>query len=152
MGLLTARFKSVPSCKLGVVPRNLHPVYLPRRPLARVVMAGLLVVALLWTQGLGHWHRQVHSGLGHKVALGLVQAMAGHGTQPTAPPDKLFSDHQSNTDCQLFDQLSHADGLTPLLAIAVALPLLPQFLRASHGLAVARWHALFQARGPPSFR
>lgn len=115
-------------------------------------MAGLLVVALLWTQGLGLWHRQVHSGIGNTAALGLVQALANHGTQPAAPSDKLFSDHQSNTDCQLFDQLSHSDAVTALLVAAAVLPMLPQFLRASHGLAVARWHALFQARGPPSVR
>ena len=36
------------------------------------------------------------------------------------------------------------------LAVAPALLALPEILRASHGLAVARWHALFQARGPPS--
>ena len=63
---------------------------------------------------------------------------------------KLFSNHQSDTDCRLFDQLSHADGATALLAVAPALLALPEILRASHGLAVARWHALFQARGPPS--
>ena len=112
-------------------------VHLPRRPLARLVMSGLLVVALLWTQGLGLWHRQVHSGL-------------SQATHSTASVGKLFSNHQSDTDCRLFDQLSHADGATALLAVAPALLALPEILRASHGLAVARWHALFQARGPPS--
>ena len=113
-------------------------VHLPRRPLARVVLAGLLVVALLWAQSLGLWHRQVHAGL----------SQATHTSVSVG--SKLFSNHQSDTDCRLFDQLSHADGATALLAGAPALLALPEILRASHGLAVARWHALFQARGPPS--
>ena len=144
LGLLVRRFKSTPSCKMPSVPHNHRLACLPRRPLARaalarVVLSSLLVLALLWTQSLGLWHRQVHSGIGH----------AAH---PTASAGKLFSHHQTDTDCRLYDQLSHADGATALLAIAPALLVLPQCLRVSHGLAVARWHALFQARGPPSVR
>ena len=144
LGLVIRRFKSTPSCKMPPVSHNHHLAYLPRRLLARVdlahvVLASLLVVALLWTQGLGLWHRQVHSGIGH----------AAH---PTASLGKLFSHHQTDTDCRLYDQLSHADGAPALLAIAPALLALPPILQASHGLAVARWHALFQARGPPSVR
>ncbi len=112
------------------------------------------MLALLWTQSLGLWHRLVHFDVGHNTAkLGLVQATAGDTARTSAQPSgKLFSNHLSDTDCQLFDQLSHADGVTALLATAPVVLVSPQFLRASHGLAVARWHALFQARGPPSVR
>ncbi len=150
-------FKGVPSCKLLPVSRTHHPAPLQRRQPTRVVLwAGLLVLALLWTQSLGLWHRLVHFDTGQTAKLALVQAAASDAppalSAPYSPSGKLFSNHQTDTDCQLFDQLSHADGVTALLASAPALLVSPQFLRVSHGLAVARWHALFQARGPPSLR
>lgn len=134
--------------------RTPTPIHLQHRKHLRLALAGLLVLALLWTQSLGLWHRLVHYDLGHNTAkLGQVQAAAGDTARTSAPSSgKLFSNHQSDTDCQLFDQLSHADGVTALLAAALVVLVSPQFLRASHGLAVARWHALFQARGPPSVR
>lgn len=64
----------------------------------------------------------------------------------------LFGNHHSGVDCQLFDQLCHGDALAtaPVLALPLGVP-------AAHvahltGLAVARWAALFQARGPPFSR
>ncbi len=126
--------------------------HLQRRHRARLVLAGLLVLALLWAQSLGLWHRLVHFDIGHTVKLGQVQATAGDTARTSAPSGKLFSNHHTDTDCQLFDQLSHADGVTAKSVVGLAMVVLPQVLRASHGLAVARWHALFQARGPPSLR
>ena len=64
----------------------------------------------------------------------------------------MFSGHQEGSDCQLFDQLSHADALTHLNLINLPVALVPALVRASQGLCVARWHAQFQARGPPSVR
>ena len=127
------------------MPHYAHTVQLPRRPWARVFLVGFLVVALLWTQGLGLWHRQVHSGI-------TQGSQANQKSLPSATLGKLFANHQTDSDCRLFDQLSHAHGATALLAMASAVLALPEILRASHGLAVARWHALFQARGPPHLR
>ncbi len=111
----------------------------------RWIWTSLLVTALLAVQSMGQWHRLVHVDRDHTVNTGLTQSAP-------ATVAKLFSNHHSDTDCQLFDQLSHADSVTAIFAIAVAVAVLPRYLRASHGLAVARWHALFQARGPPSVR
>ncbi|VWX61991.1 conserved hypothetical protein [Burkholderiales bacterium 8X] len=63
----------------------------------------------------------------------------------------LFGAH-SDADCRLYDQLSH--GAAPLCVPAV---LLPVFLPAAtfaylEGEALARWVALFDARGPPITR
>ena len=157
VGLGYPRFKSTPYCKLRAVHHNHHTALLQRHLSARRVWAGLLVLALLWTQSMGLWHRLVHSGRGHPATGAMVRAATANDaapalSTPSGPSGKLFSNHQTDTDCQLFDQLSHADGVIALLAIAPALLVSPQFLRASHALAVARWHALFQARGPPSVR
>lgn len=127
--------------------RNILTSPAQRQRKARLVLAGLLVLALLWTQSLGLWHRLVHYDAGHVTASASVAS----STSP-APSGKLFSNHHSDIDCQLFDQLSHADGVTAVVALALGLATLPQFVRSSHALAVARWHAQFQARGPPSVR
>lgn len=94
----------------------------------------------------------VHFEQSHPIKLGLGHTTADHTTTATDPSGKPFSDHQTGTDCQLFDQLSHTDGVATAAVVALALAAIPHILRASHGLAVARWHALFQARGPPHLR
>jgi len=157
LGIEHAGFKSPPSCKLPPVSRNHLPIHhLQRRNTLRAVLASLLVLAMLWTQSLGLWHRLVHFDAGHPAAkLALVMATAGDTAGAhalNAPKGKPFSNHQTDTDCQLFDQLSHADSVSTAAMVALGLTALPHILRASHGLAVARWHALFQARGPPSVR
>ena len=117
-----------------------------------MVPACLMVLVLLSTQSMGLCPRLVPPPAIHPAALGMVQSTIDAWGQAPATATKLFSNHHADTDCQLFDQLSHADGVTTALTMAVAVPVLSGLQRASHGLAVARWHALFQARGPPSFR
>ena len=147
------------SCRLRNVRRNHHSPKPERYRQASLALAGLLLLALLCTQSLGLWHRLVHFDVGHPVTSGLVSGTVKGTAYAHSPPSavsglsgKLFSNHHADTDCQLFDQLSHADGVTAALAMAVGQAILPHFARASHGLAVARWHALFQARAPPSVR
>lgn len=129
--------------------RTRPTVDLQRSPGTRVAWASLLVLALLWTQSMGLWHRLVHSNTAHPAQQWIVQASAGDAGQVPSVSGKPFSNHLADTDCQLFDQLSHADGVAAKAAVALAQAILPQVLRTSHALAVARWHALFQARGPP---
>lgn len=116
----------------------------------------LLVLALLWAQSLGLWHGTVHGqSIDRAAAHGTPAIHASGAAGKAVAPDwveTLFSGHQKASDCQLFDQLSHADALTHLSLIDLPWALLPTLLRASHGLCVARWHAQFQARGPPSVR
>lgn len=123
-----------------------------RHPGTRVVWASLLVLALLWTQSMGLWHRLVHSNTAHPAQQWIAQASAGDAGQVPSVSGKPFSNHLADTDCQLFDQLSHADGVTAKAVVALVQAMQPQVLRSSHSLAVARWHALFQARGPPHLR
>ena len=121
----------------------------------------MLVLALLGAQSLGLWHGTVHGQSVHPAAgygrsqahtAQVTQAPGSRVTAATDLADLLFSGHSEASDCQLFDQLSHADALTQLPLIDLPRALVPALVRASHGLCVARWHAQFQARGPPSVR
>lgn len=135
---------------------------------------------LLSAQTLGLLHRSVH-GLGHAgapawVAVADMPALAtpaglallaggttapdeAEATQDQAddPPRPtgwaaLFLGHAPGADCQLYDALSHGDGLTapPLLVFTAALP--QAVLATQAGAALVRWAALFDARGPPPVR
>lgn len=126
---------------------------LQRRPLARQALACVLVMALLWAQSLGLWHSVVHGDASHGGRADAVAQMAAQ--EPGQAPSllqRLFVGHQYDADCQFFDQHSHGDALTGVSAAIAVLAPPAAVLVASHALAVARWLALFQARGPPSVR
>ena len=103
-----------------------------------------LIAALIAAQTLGLLHR-----VAHPAATPTIAAPAGAGERGHSWVASLFSGHDDDSGCRLYDQLSHADGLPTIAviapAIAAALFLLPFF----HGEALARWAALFRARGPP---
>jgi hypothetical protein len=63
----------------------------------------------------------------------------------------LFGDH-TDAECRLYDQLSHGSGAlgVPTLVLPVLLP--SATFAYLQGEAIARWVALFDARGPPSTR
>jgi hypothetical protein len=79
-------------------------------PAPRRLLAGWLVCALLLTQGLGLLHRIMHAhgpaGAAHAAHAAHADPVLHHGTLA-----RLFAHHQDAADCQLFDQLSHADGV-----------------------------------------
>ena len=87
----------------------------------------------------GHDHAQDHEH-GHAGA-----EVAGNHGFLTA----LFSLHQEASDCRLYDQASHDGGL--VVAMQLTLPVVPPPLTVAifQGEALARWAALFDARGPP---
>lgn len=130
-------------------------VYISRvRPLPRQSLVLLLIAALVLWHSLGVMHRLAHAEPGHahgSIAATLpdagVHESGGHGL------GRLFADHQQgSSDCRLLDQLAHADGAPAVAAAAASLDP-PAFLaRILSGQALARWAALFDARGPPAFR
>jgi hypothetical protein len=88
--------------------------------------------------------------LAHRVAHGWEA-----GTAVSAPGNwaaALEDGHADDPSCQVFDQASQA--LLTFDAPAAVLPqlLFSHFIQWSQGEAVARWAALFEARGPPAFR
>jgi hypothetical protein len=135
----------------------------------------MLALVLLVAQTLGLLHRIVHSpeaahfhiaassDVGPAKATHARNGNAAHGFLAHLFIGHLdnHSDHQSEgepdthpdrADCRAYDQLSHFDAAPGCVALALPLVLTPFLLATLAGLAVARWHALFQARGPPSLR
>jgi hypothetical protein len=121
-----------------------------------LLRAGVLALVLLLSQSLGLLHGIMHApsaAAGHAAqvvhAVGEVEHGAGRFL------DRLFSGHSSedgDSGCRLYEQSSHCDAMPGVLVLALPLVLTPFVFSVLPGLAVARWHALFQARGPPSVR
>ncbi|RIX80219.1 hypothetical protein [Acidovorax cavernicola] len=113
-----------------------------------------LVVALafaLWFAGtMGLMHRSLHvPGLPAAAAVATTQAEHRHDTGHTLA--SLFGVHD-DADCRLYDQLAHGAGMpgVPLVVLPMLLP--SATFAYLQGEAIARWVALFDARGPPSTR
>ena len=120
---------------------------------SRPVVTVWVVLALLWAQSLGQWHGVVHISHTEPSVVASVQAHgAEHAPGIPAVIARLFSSHEDAADCLFFDQLSHGDAIASLPLQALPLASLPALLQYSHALFVARWHAQFQARGPPLSR
>ena len=131
----------------------------------------LLSAALVMAQMLGAVH-----GTAHGPAASLIHASGhaadehhehGHGHEPNDAhkQDKLqnkatassssqfvislFSSHQTASDCSLYDLASPGGALLAVAHIALPAVLPPMAVAIFAGEALARWAALFDARGPP---
>ncbi|MFM9926651.1 hypothetical protein VLK31_26950 [Variovorax sp. H27-G14] len=126
-----------------------------------VAVTLLLAVWLASTLGLVHATLHVPGDPARAlVAARAVSAMAAPAqaeaqVRAFAPRHlwvpALFGD-KTDAECRLYDQLAHGAS-----APGVPLVVLPMLLPAAtfaflEGEAVARWVALFEARGPPSIR
>ena len=127
----------------------------------RVAFAAALWFSALLMQSIGLLHGYVHPHDGH--VRHAVQARAGQGigaeaetSAPLAHPahgwlHAMFAGHhEGSAGCTLFDQLTHADLLhdLPALALAFAPPVHPDAVHAA-------WHHAtqvtgFLARAPPA--
>ena len=133
----------------------------------------LLAVILVVTQTLGLVHAITHGSLGSSFHLQHdghshshdhfdvdVDVDVGdhdhdHDHAEAGKPGvnhflaSFFSSHQDVSDCRLFDHASHDSGFV----LAVQSPLRgappPLTVAIFQGEALARWAALFNARGPP---
>jgi hypothetical protein len=140
------------------------PASSERRGFARV---WLLAAALLLAQVLGLMHGVVHgpqahlhSHVHHEPASTHVSHDDDHDHDHSATAQdehggwlaSLFSSHGDDSDCRLFDQASqgHAAPVLPMLSLPLVLCTVAFDL--SRGEALARWAALFDARGPPLAR
>ena len=122
----------------------------------------LLAAALLFAQLLGlmhgvvhgpqahiHSHSQAHQGGSHQEHFAFAHA-EGEGSDGWLA--SLFSSHDGDSDCRLFDQASHGQAAPALPMLSLPLVLCTVAFDISRGEALARWAALFDARGPPSPR
>jgi hypothetical protein len=121
-----------------------------RQPRTRSTRA--LVIALMvavWFAGtLGLMHRSLHVPGLPAAAAQAAQIVHKHTAHHLA---SLFGDH-TDAECRLYDQLSHGSAMpgVPLVVLPMLLPSATfAFLQ---GEALARWVALFDARGPPPTR
>ena len=118
-----------------------------------IVWALAFAVWVATTLGLVHGTLH-HPGTAHAAAASDPADQAG-GSHSAAVHGlaALFADHaDDDADCRLYDQLSHGAA-----ALSVPPVILPVMLPAAtfawlEGEFVARWVALFDARGPPSIR
>lgn len=114
-----------------------------------------LVLSLLLSQTLGQLHAVKHAvkhggPVAHEHAPSQHVAQDAHHDQhDDGFLDILFSSHASDSDCRLYDQLSGGQAM-PVLVGALLPTVLPSVQVAIFaGEALARWAALFDARGPP---
>jgi len=131
---------------------------MPNRSILSTRAIAIALVVALWFAGtLGLMHRSLHvPGLAHANATAHATGQAVHAESAQEHAARrgivgLFGDH-SDAECRLYDQLSHGSGAlgVPMVALPVLLP--SATFAYLQGEAIARWVALFDARGPPSTR
>ncbi len=76
---------------------------------------------------------------------------AGHHVEPYDEGllDALFVSHGSASDCRLYDHLCDGKAMPSVVAAVLPIVLPSQQVAIFAGDALARWAALFDARGPP---
>jgi hypothetical protein len=130
---------------------------LPRGQRALWAVA-LVMLALVLSQVLGLWHGIVHGPVTLAHTAHTAQATHTLHAAPEAhagvsePWLGAHGGQAGSADCRLYDQCSHVDALVQVPALALPLVLTSFVLLVLAGLARARWHAHFQARGPPLVR
>jgi hypothetical protein len=119
------------------------------RPVFQRAVLCLLLAAVVLAQALGLMHRVVHL----PNAPAQLDQRSGHGHGHAHAHEagwvaSLFAGHADDSSCRLFDPLNHeAAPSVPVVALPAVAALF--FLDAFQGDFVARWAALFDARGPP---
>jgi hypothetical protein len=126
-------------------------------------LVAAFALLMLLAQTLGLLHGVVHSAApvsAHFAAEArgappdVHQAAGGVGAEATGGGHgffmHLFCGHLGDADCRAYDQLGHFDAVPGVTALTLPLVVTPFLFSILPGLATARWHALFQARGPPS--
>jgi hypothetical protein len=106
-----------------------------------------MVLALWFASTLGQMHGMLH-GHGTLPATALpADSSAAHGA------GKLFDGHaDGDNQCRLYDQLSGGHALPGLPPLVLPISLPTASFHFFLGEALARWVALFDARGPPATR
>ncbi len=127
-------------------------------------LAWVLVFALLLAQMLGLMHGVVHGSQMQALDSGQEHHHVHdhdhdhdhdqglHADHHTGWLESLFSLHDADSDCRLFDQASHGHAAPALPALSLPILLSSFVVDIPQGEALARWAALFDARGPPLTR
>jgi hypothetical protein len=112
-------------------------------------LLAFLAVAVVLSHLLGLMHRSLHgphTELAHVAAHAQVNAATDCDASSWVAD--LFGTHDEESKCRLFDSLTHGGPQATSVAVFLA-PASPGLLLSLAGEALARWAALFEARGPP---
>jgi len=114
-------------------------------PRLRLTCMLMLAIVLIAAQALGLVHRTLHGPLAGSGVPAQALVQKSPGAESVA-----FSDHQAgDIQCRLLDSLGHAGPPTvPVVLLPLAMGSFE--LAHCHGESLARWVALFDARGPPA--
>lgn len=110
-----------------------------------------LVAAMFLAQSLGVMHNVLHTtaqqGVHAWAALpvGAHEDAGGHGLA------RLFLGHDNASDCRLYDQVSHGDGLSTVALLQLPALHPPPLTQVLQALAPAKPTVRVRARGPPTF-
>ena len=129
----------------------MNPIRL-RPPLRSAIVFGL-ALALWFASTLGLVHGTLHGHGALPAPAAVAQADAASSGPAANGIGKLFDGHaDGDTQCRLYDQLSggHALPAVPPVVLPITLP--AASFHFFLGEALARWVALFDARGPPATR
>ena len=107
-----------------------------------------LLLSLVLAQSLGLIHRFAHD---RPLPTQPLAVTAGERCQDSWLASLFGSHDEQSPECRLLDGAGHA---APPTVAALAAPVLPlaQVVAITHAEFIARWVALFDARGPPSSR
>lgn len=127
-------------------------------PRLTTLLAWLLAAVLVMTQTLGVVHGMTHGQSGsalhshdhdHDHDHHHADAHDEAGDASRHFLSALFSLHEETSDCRLYDQASHDGGLGAVKPLTLPVVPPPFTVAIFQGAALARWAALFDARGPP---
>lgn len=155
--------------KLPVYMTQIKRIGNPFTRSQQLLLNWLLACTLLVAQTLGLMHGVVHglqSASGPRVSTSLQAvtridpaqqvAQAAQRVQAGASAisaaswvNALFSSHNGENDCRLYDQASHGSIVPQVAVLALPVVLPPLAVAIFQGEALARWAAFFDARGPP---
>jgi hypothetical protein len=96
-------------------------------------------------------HNVLHTAAPQGVHAGAALPAGPHEDANDNGLARLFTGHDNASDCRLYDQVSHGDGIptAALLQLAAVHP--PTLTQVFQALAPAKPTLRVQARGPPSF-
>ena len=114
-----------------------------------ILLALLLAAVLVMTQTLGVVHAITHGSSGSSLQSHDHDHAGVGASDQSHVLTALFSSHQEASDCRLYDQASHDAALVTAMPSALPVVAPPLTVSIFQGEALARWAALFDARGPP---
>ncbi|MCJ0762298.1 hypothetical protein [Variovorax terrae] len=135
--------------RMRTAERLLAPASVRRRPHRALWLWVFSALLLAQTLGFVHQLAHPHNGLGVAVWKQPAGQPADAGR---AWLERLFSGHDRDSACRLYDQAGHADALHSVPALVVPAVLFALVPILSAGQIIARTAAPLEARGPPSVR